>query len=207
MPSPPLSRSTSWDDVVRIIKLGNAMAWERGQALVAWLTPLGWIIDAVDVAHTYCVVLPLALIYFKGPHLYGYGMWGGAAASDICVKAGEMSVRDWLELGSARADSLCDVRLRARFNAFLLGFWVTIVLGSLVLAASCFVCCCFAERLSRASCRGALPRDPAVRHCRCRRSCLAPPQAKATPCMCTPIGCAQWKLGSGRAAASRRATG
>lgn len=111
-----------------LVRAGNERAWQRGQRLLDWLPPLGWAAAGAEVAHTYLVVWPLAVLYLKGPSVHGYGMWGGAAPQDICIRTGAMRLADWSALGAGAADARCMDELRRRLDALVVAFWFVVSL-------------------------------------------------------------------------------
>lgn len=86
-------------------------------------------------------VRPLLIFYLHGPRWGNWGMWGGAAPSDMCAYMTTVDAMHWKQ-----HPDVCIHLIRQRFFSFLLLIYATVYLFVLFklcywLFCSCFGCC------------------------------------------------------------------
>lgn len=65
---------------------------------------LGVEFGLIERLYRRAVVAPLRRLYLRGPRLWGWGFWGGAAVEDICASISNAPARFWSEHLDACAD-------------------------------------------------------------------------------------------------------
>ena len=69
----------------------------------------------------YCIGLPLKILYFNGPSIYGFGFWEGRSGEDICSQLTNVDSAFWKE-----NPSVCVDILDKKFGSFALSLGILV---------------------------------------------------------------------------------